>query len=1321
MLKKIIGITISMCLLLTIWVPIVGAANIVNVSNKGETKISVELNSNSYAGTGKTVTVNYGYASMNSGNWIELAVNFLKDGKYQVLTYACTASGKSVPVSIGIESSILGSGAIESGSSWSDFTVGYDLGTYNFAKGNTTLRLTVNSGAAHVAAIALLPVGENTGTASYKKQSGPYRNAYIPTEIFAENYDVGTLGSYSVDGENKGGKYRKDEEIDIYESNKNFYVALNPNEFLRYTFNVVADGVYAMDLKASGSANLEAYFDDKPYPVNIGIDTPSLAVNRGTNIYLREGVHTVKFAGVKNAIMLDEIIFTVAEKGAEYITVNNLYEKQPLSELAIGGMDNMFDFDSLDKENNVYKTIYLSENGSDDGDGSKTTPFKTVTKVLEELEKTTPDMTGDIVVSIESGYYEISETIKMNNAHSGKNGFNVIWRGANVNDTPILSGGKKVEGWEKVSDFMWRAPLDDVSYVRNLYVNDYPSIRARTKYLYTHRGSYIAEGSGNRRDGFYVSAANFPKVSRPEILETVWESYWAHHRHLVEDIIYGEEKHTLIMKQPLWKAFGDNTYSPIEGGKFYLENAKEFLDEPGEFFYDDVEKYIYYYPYKAEDMTTANTYIGKTELMMDVRGESKDDKVSNIVFDNISFKYGAWDYASENGIHVLQADACINLEGKSGYVPGGAARLSPGQLTINNAENITIKNCQFACLGSSAIDAEDAVRNVKIEGNLIKDISGAGIMIGTWNHSTENGSLEAINGEICKNFMVKNNVIRRVANEYASQTAISTYYESDIYIMHNDIADLPYTGITAGWGWETTLLRSKLHKNIFITHNKISHVLKVMTDGAQIYTLGEMPGSVIAYNYLTDSHDSNYGGVYHDAGSSFIETHHNVSINNPRWYFIQSGYKADNDKAYSNYSDVAKWTHSGTVGANSKIEEAIIINPYDVLPEAQAIIDEAGVEGKYRYLLDNVELPIWRKDRSSSRSIDSFTKVGRDAKYGWLEAEDYMPGKNGETYYKLTDEPKNNPYRNEGVSLMGISSFTVGEPNGYVIQKCYSGEWTKYKLLAPADGEYEIKIKYAHGYSSPSAFNLYIDDTLVLNKFAVAKGGKGWAEMVELSCGTVNLSEGEHTVKFEYAGEGFYLDALGFINENIPLPEKEVEVTSPDYDEGVLELEKEVLIEPEFMDIGGHWAQKDILDMKDRGIINGLSPTEFGPDNHLSRYQAILMCLRAYKIAHNDSNWEDIAIQNGIIDKKGTGNEIISREEFAHIIMKLYTDKNKTYKVTMGKDFNDKEKINSSYYYEILGARELGIIKGDENGNFRPKDGLTRAEAIVTIKRLLAV
>lgn len=111
--------------------------------------------------------------------------------------------------------------------------------------------------------------------------------------------------------------------------------------------------------------------------------------------------------------------------------------------------------------NRIYKQIYVSPNGKDTNDGTEKKPFKTLDMAIAEVKKINKEMTGDIIINIMPGYYFIDKTIKIDELASGKNGFNVIIKGADCKNKPVFSGGVKVDGWKKVKNSnLWCAPLD---------------------------------------------------------------------------------------------------------------------------------------------------------------------------------------------------------------------------------------------------------------------------------------------------------------------------------------------------------------------------------------------------------------------------------------------------------------------------------------------------------------------------------------------------------------------------------------------------------------------------------------------------------------------------------------------------------------------------------------------------------------------------------------------------------------------------------------------------------------------------------------------
>ena len=70
-------------------------------------------------------------------------------------------------------------------------------------------------------------------------------------------------------------------------------------------------------------------------------------------------------------------------------------------------------------------------------------------------------------------------------------------------------------------------------------------------------------------------------------------------------------------------------------------------------------------------------------------------------------------------------------------------------------------------------------------------------------------------------------------------------YVGDVNIEHNEISEVPYSGISLGWGWTQTV---NCMRNNRVHANLIHHYAKHMYDVAGIYTLGSQPKSYVTEN-----------------------------------------------------------------------------------------------------------------------------------------------------------------------------------------------------------------------------------------------------------------------------------------------------------------------------------------------------------------------------------------------------------------------------------------------------------------------------------------
>ena len=160
-----------------------------------------------------------------------------------------------------------------------------------------------------------------------------------------------------------------------------------------------------------------------------------------------------------------------------------------------------------------------------------------------------------------------------------------------------------------------------------------------------------------------------------------------------------------------------------------------------------------------------------------------------------------------------------------------------------------------------------------------------------------------------------------------------------------------------------------------------------------------------------------------------------------------------------------------------------------------------------------------------------------------------------------------------------------------------------------------------------------------------------------------------------------------------------------------------------YTDISGHWA-KDIIQFIDKfGLIDGITETEFRPDEPMTREMFVTAMAR---LAGVESDYVSWAINNGILMGYGNGNyglsDSVTREQMAVFFLRFF-DK-------MGIDtaelhvrdtytFADDETISDWAADAVYEIQSIGLINGKENNLFDPKGTSTRAEAATVLYNLI--
>ena len=580
--------------------------------------------------------------------------------------------------------------------------------------------------------------------------------------------------------------------------------------------------------------------------------------------------------------------------------------------------------------------IWISPKGSDFNDGTRQSPKATLTSALRQARewRRTEDnrIQGGITIYMEGGTYAFHEPVFIRPEDSGTKESPTIIRSVG-DEKVILSGGISINGWKKQGK-VWVAdvpafngrPLD----FRQLWVNGKKAVRARDVEDFEKMNRICSVDEKN--EILYVPAVSIRRLIdnkgnlKAKYAEMVLHQMWCVANLRIRSVEVQGDSAAIRFHQPesriqfehLWPRPMVTTDG--HNSAFYLTNARELQDVPGEWYHDIDARKVYYYPREGEKMQEAEVIVPAVETLVRVEG-TVDRPVCHIRFEKITFSYTTWMRPSEKGHVPLQAGMYltdgyrIDPKMQRNYLnhpldnqgwlgrPAAAVR-------VVAAKQIDFERCRFEHLGSTGLGYEEAVQGGVVRGCLFRDIAGNGLLVGSFSpaaHETHLPYNPADRREVCTQQQINNCYFTEIGNEDWGCLAIAAGYVGDVNIEHNEISEVPYSGISLGWGWTQTV---NCMRNNRVHANLIHHYAKHMYDVAGIYTLGSQPKSYVTENCVHSIykpgyvHDPNHWFyLYTDEGSSFITVRDNwtegekylQNANGPGNVWENNGPKVDND------------------------------------------------------------------------------------------------------------------------------------------------------------------------------------------------------------------------------------------------------------------------------------------------------------------------------------------------------------------------------------------------------------------------------------------
>lgn len=498
--------------------------------------------------------------------------------------------------------------------------------------------------------------------------------------------------------------------------------------------------------------------------------------------------------------------------------------------------------------------VYVSPAGSDAGSGaSPQNPYATLSRALGAL--TTSSNGGTVYLA--GGVYERTSAV-----YSGSGPITV--RALNASDGATLSGGVLVKGWVLGSGNMLQAPLPAGVGSCTLLCSRSGQCRPRART--PNEGSYFTWAAPlcanlsspacheAAKWGFVFSGGDVPAAPYDERrVEVSVFGGWTASRHAIASIHPANS--TLLLQNPSNMPIGQwRNHDSEGGGRYFLENIREGLDAPGEWYCDIPSQTIAYLPLPGESAATLELYLAVDLEVLVVANASGGVTLQG---PGLAVVHAAWtcDFA---------AAQCCDFQSTSWQ--------DYAAVHVRSTRAFSASLVEVAAVGGSAVWLDEGTVDSSVEGCHLHDLAAGGVRV---------GAADVCSNGTVRNVSVSNNRIGRGGAVFPDGTGVTVHNAQGVAVEHNEIAFFSYTGVSLGWCWsyenQTRVGGHSVAAN-WVHHLGMGLQRQLGDAMACFYSLGQLAGSQVHHNLCHDvgAYFTGGFGTSQDQASSGLSIHHNV-------------------------------------------------------------------------------------------------------------------------------------------------------------------------------------------------------------------------------------------------------------------------------------------------------------------------------------------------------------------------------------------------------------------------------------------------------------